>query len=128
MLPVFYISVVTVLLSEMRKPAYRRSGDLIGRVLQILPSLLQLFPDGDALGTVSLTFAAFDAVGCGRRILPKGSTHQIFPETAEFAFSMIAVPGSEGTGYIHTLGAGHTIAAAGAADLHPRLNGLNHPF
>ena len=66
MLPVFYISVVTVLLSEMRKPAYRRSGDLIGRVLQILPSLLQLFPDGDPLRTMLFALSAADAVR-GRR-------------------------------------------------------------
>ena len=69
------------------------------------------------LGTVLLAGAAFGAVIHGRSVLFKGCNLYILQHGAEFFVHGALVVAAECGGNVHAVGAGHTLAAAGASHL-----------
>ena len=114
--------------SKTGKPAHYLATDPVDRGFQVFLGGLQHIPDGNILGAMLLTFSAANAVGSGSGIFPQSGTHPVLPEAAEPALGMVTVPGSKGAGDIHGPGAGHTVAAAGAAHLHSGIDGRHHRF
>lgn len=59
---------------------------LVAGNLQFFFGILQMLPDRQTLGTVLFAFAAADAVGCTGNIFAEGCTHEVLPQTLDFAF------------------------------------------
>ena len=104
----------------------RLRGDLVQRAFKLLAGVLELVSDVDMLRAVRLTLAAADAVGGGGGVFAHGGTHEVVHLPAEPALGVAAVISGEGAGDVHVLRAEHTVAAAGAADLHFGIDGLHH--
>ena len=79
------------------------------------------------LRAVLFAFAAADAIGSGSRCLSGSGAHEVFLPTGESIFGVNMVICGKGAGNVHMLGAGHAVAAAGAANFHFGIDG-SHNF
>ena len=113
-------------LLEFTNPTHDFAKSPIQRAFQFSLGVPELVPDGNMLGAMLFALAAADAVGGGGGVFAQHGAHHVIPEALECALLIFAVIGGKGAGDVHIMGAGHTVAAAGTANLHFGVDGLHH--
>ena len=103
------------------KPFHLTSG-FVDRRLQLLHHKFQILTDGKSLRAMLFTLAAFFAKRSIASVFLHRGTHKIFPQAVESVFRVTHVIAAKTRRNVHTVGTGHTVTAAGAANLYLTAN------